>query len=194
MGLRQSKKDKTRLQLLEVALALFARHGFEATTINEIAAEVEVSPRTLLRYFPTKEDIVVSWVEESMSAFLASVQSRAKNEPAQAVLIASARELLALYESRKEFYLALERAIASSPQISARKHAMTASLADQVATIIKSGSSLGTYDNALHRSLYPNVIFAMIRVVITQWANNNGEADLQTLFSEALALVSFSLQ
>lgn len=192
MGLRQSKKDKTRLQLLEVALELFGRQGFEATTINEIAAAVEVSSRTLLRYFPTKEDIVVSWVEESMSTFLASVQHRVAREPAHIALIASSRELLGLYELRKDFYLALERAIAASPQVSARKHEMTANLAERIALIIKPAPSANAYEDNLQGIILPNVIFSIIRVVISQWAHSNGETDLQALFSKALELVSFS--
>lgn len=192
LGLRQSKKDKTRLQLLEAALDLFSRQGFEATTINEIAAVVEISPRTLLRYFPTKEDIVVSWVEESMSAFLAGVQRRAALAPIQTVLLTSAREMLALYDSRKEFYLAIERAIASSPQISARKYEMTAKLADEVSAVIKPNAISDEADDNLQYQLYPQVLFTLIRVVIKQWVKKEGKADLEALFNEAVALLKFS--
>lgn len=192
MGLRQSKKDKTRLQLLEVALELFGRQGFEATTINEIAAAVEVSSRTLLRYFPTKEDIIVSWVEESMSTFLTSVQNRVAREPAHIALIASARELLDIYGLRKDFYLSLERAIAASPQISARKHEMTSILAEEISLIIKSNTSDNSHDKNLTSLILPNVIFSILRVVITQWARSNGETDLQEDFTKAINFVRFS--
>lgn len=192
MGLRQSKKDKTRLKLLEVALELFGRQGFEATTINEIAAAVEVSSRTLLRYFPTKEDIIVSWVEESMSTFLTSVQNRVSREPAHIALIASARELLDIYGLRKDFYLSLERAIAASPQISARKHEMTSILAEEISLIIKSNTSDNSHDKNLNILILPNVIFSILRVVITQWARSNGETDLQEDFTKAINFVRFS--
>ncbi|WP_199101503.1 TetR/AcrR family transcriptional regulator [Aquitalea sp. ASV11] len=191
LGLRQSKKDKTRLKLLEAALLLFGQQGFEVTNINQIAATVEISPRTLLRYFPTKEDIVLSWLEESMSGFLAGLVHRAEQEPIMDALISSARELLALYASRKDFYLSLERVIESSPQISARKHAMTAQLADEVADIIAKKVSTESPQLSLERHLYPNVLFAIIRVVVTQWVRHDGKADLQILFSDALLLVQF---
>ncbi|GGL22712.1 acyl-CoA-like ligand-binding transcription factor [Nocardia jinanensis] len=59
-GLRERKKQRTRLAIQEQALALFGRDGYENTTIKQIAAAAEVSERTFFRYFPTKED-VVTW-------------------------------------------------------------------------------------------------------------------------------------
>ncbi|MFC5946574.1 TetR/AcrR family transcriptional regulator, partial [Micromonospora harpali] len=48
-GLRERKKQKTRLALIDAALDLFLRQGYEATTVDQIAAAVEISPRTFFR-------------------------------------------------------------------------------------------------------------------------------------------------
>ncbi|QBS43070.1 TetR family transcriptional regulator [Nocardia sp. CS682] len=58
-GLRERKKQKTRLRIIEVALNLCDAQGFDATTVEQIANAADVSPRTINRYFDSKEDIVL---------------------------------------------------------------------------------------------------------------------------------------
>jgi AcrR family transcriptional regulator len=58
-GLRERKKARTRASLREHAFRLFREQGYQATTVEKIAAAAEVSPSTFFRYFPTKEDLVL---------------------------------------------------------------------------------------------------------------------------------------
>ena len=58
-GLRERKKQKTRWAIQDHAMRLFAEQGYEATTVDQIAAAAEISPSTFFRYFKTKEDVVV---------------------------------------------------------------------------------------------------------------------------------------
>lgn len=191
MGLRERKKDKTRLQLLEAALELIGRQGFEITTISQIAAAVDVSSRTVLRYFPTKEDVIVNWVEDGMAIFLSTLEERPADEPAHLSLLASAREMLKSYEARSEFYLTIERVIASSSAISARKQEMSAELGAQISAALATRSKTSTAATLTHH-LYPMVVFSMVRVAIQTWVAQDGKCSLLELFDDAAALIEFS--
>lgn len=107
MGLREDKKDRTRAQLLEAALDLIHKRGFEETTVADIAAAVSVSPRTLLRYFPTKEDVIVSWVQDGMTIVRAELTERLASEPPVVALLAAARTML--WRSMKVAFLSRHR-------------------------------------------------------------------------------------
>jgi AcrR family transcriptional regulator len=59
-GLRERKKARTRATIQREALRLFQRDGYAATSIEAIAEAAEVSPSTFFRYFPSKEDVVLT--------------------------------------------------------------------------------------------------------------------------------------
>ncbi len=66
LGLRERKKQRTRATLIDAAVELCERQGFERTTVDQIAAIADVSPRTFSRYFATKDAIANALIDEAI--------------------------------------------------------------------------------------------------------------------------------
>ena len=88
-GLRERKKRQTRVDLIEAALTLSARQGYEATTVGQIADAAEVSARTFARYFPTKDGVILALLSDLTEAVNAELeQVRLEVAPLGALLTA----------------------------------------------------------------------------------------------------------
>ena len=71
-GLRERKKRQTRIALSWAAIRLTVERGLDNVRVEDIAAEVGVSPRTFNNYFSSKgEAIAARHLERSLSAVLA---------------------------------------------------------------------------------------------------------------------------
>ncbi|PSO33898.1 TetR/AcrR family transcriptional regulator [Bradyrhizobium sp. MOS002] len=79
-GLRARKQQATRERLARAAMVLFLERGFEATTIDDIAAAADVSRRSFFHYFASKEDVVAAWQEGAAAALVAEVVARPAGE------------------------------------------------------------------------------------------------------------------
>jgi AcrR family transcriptional regulator len=67
LGLRERKKQRTRATLMDAAVELCERQGFERTTVDQIAAVADVSPRTFSRYFATKDAIALALIDNAVT-------------------------------------------------------------------------------------------------------------------------------
>jgi len=123
LGLRERKKQRTRATLIDAAVELCERQGFDRTTVDQIAAIADVSPRTFSRYFATKDAIALALVDEILdrTAVELNRQPRGMNH-FEALL----RAYLAMAESAKvaaagelsaERVMCIVRIILSSPAL-----------------------------------------------------------------------------
>jgi AcrR family transcriptional regulator len=94
-GLRERKKQRTRQAIATAALRLFAERGYEETTIADIAAAADVSPRTFFSYFPSKEDVVFAEIDDR----LAEVAERLRRTPGETPMETIRRSIVDVLEA-----------------------------------------------------------------------------------------------
>ena len=75
-SLRARRKRETRDSIMRCAYHHFQVHGYKEARLEDIAACAGISKRTVLRYFPSKEDIAVAFAEDSFDAFASAVAHR----------------------------------------------------------------------------------------------------------------------
>jgi len=75
-GLRERKKRETRDAITRAAWRLFARRGFDAVTVADIARAAKVSEKTVFNYFPAKEDLVFGAGMQRVAALIEAVSAR----------------------------------------------------------------------------------------------------------------------
>jgi len=123
-GLREQKKQKTRLAISRVATELFIARGFDAVTVAEVAEAAEVSVNTVFNYFAAKEDLMFDQSEVLEHGLAQIVRARGVGESALDALERSflrvARERTGPFRARNihPFVATVE----ASPALRARVH------------------------------------------------------------------------
>lgn len=75
-SLRERKKAAMRTRLIAVSQRLFAAQGYHETTLDQICAEVEVTPQTLLRYFESKAHLAVAPTLDAVDRIIEALGER----------------------------------------------------------------------------------------------------------------------
>src|SRR5689334_6361881 len=86
MGLRESKKLRTRREIADRAMQLFAQRGFDRVTVAEVAGAAGVSEKTVYNYFPSKEDLFFDEVPAREAGLVDAIRSRSEGESILAAL------------------------------------------------------------------------------------------------------------
>lgn len=121
---RESKKRETRQRISDVATKLFFSRGFEAVTLDEIAAAAKVSKMTVFNYFARKEDLMLDREDDlKLLFFREALRARPKGQPPLEALRRLVAELQAQqhpFSSIHSHAVAWWRVIADSPSLKAR--------------------------------------------------------------------------
>jgi AcrR family transcriptional regulator len=172
-GWRAEKKERTRRILVDVALELFERHGYDATSVEEVAAAGGVSPRTVFRYFPAKHDLLFADGGRAIGVLSEAVTSRPAGESNCQVLRAMAVEhanVMADATMQRR-----SSVIARNPGL--RAHALVFREAMGIAI----GDALAERDDSLDRSiarLYGQVAAVALGRAIVIWIEQGADGNL----------------
>ena len=169
---------RSREAVIDAALALFAVHGFDNTTTDEIATRAGVSPRTFFRYFETKESVVFhrdyGFMRSFAGAYLEQPMSMSDYEALRVAMVAQAQGFSVL-RSRIETYRA---AVRSSPVLVGLEHRQFDDHAKTITAAITSRRRDASPEDA--RAL-ASIALAMFQRALHRWLESTPHVELSDL-------------
>ncbi|MGW7679604.1 TetR/AcrR family transcriptional regulator [Kribbella sp. NPDC054772] len=195
-GLRERKKQETRIALSWAAVRLTVERGYGNVRIEDIAAEAGVSLRTFRNYFDSKADAIAAREVDRSLRIAEELRARPADEPLWTALRVAIEAHFALGEEGHggrrppdEKWLTGIRLMMTEPALQgavARAYAragdeLTAAIADRTGT------------SGLYPRLVSEVINATRGVVTAEWLRADPPRSVADLLSEALDLVAAGL-
>ncbi|MER8011479.1 TetR family transcriptional regulator [Streptomyces sp. SLBN-31] len=190
LGLRERKKIKTREAIRTATYALIGEQGYDATTIEQIAERAEVSPSTVFRYFPTKEDIVLT--DEYDPLMLEELRAR----PADESWMDSVRYVM---------HRAMDVMMTEDPEVARTRAHLSAQVPAVRARMVESMSQTGRLlreaiaersglaADSLEVRVYAMSLVGGLMEANMCWAENGFRDDLRDLVDRALDVLEHGL-
>jgi AcrR family transcriptional regulator len=187
-SLRERNKARTRAELEEAAVALFASRGFDRVTVDDIAAASGVSRRTFFRYFDSKEDVLLADQAQRLVDLRAAFVDRPPDEP----LVAAVRKALLViadaYEDERPTMFVKIRLIFSTPSVMARNLERQVAWENTLAELIAERLGVDVATSLEARVLGTSAI-AAVRAAVGVWLDSGGAANLHDVCAEALDIL-----
>ncbi|HEX2040795.1 MAG TPA: TetR/AcrR family transcriptional regulator [Acidimicrobiales bacterium] len=188
--LRQRKKDQTRARLIEVSQRLFDEQGYDATTVEQICKEAEVSSPTLLVYFASKERLALASDYDTLADFRAGVEDPARGESTIELWRAHVERQARLGEHDPRAYLRYWRFVTSSPVLV--RGALT--LVQDYESVVAEGlgRDFGTDARTdLGTLLFAQALVSASQFAVQRWVQEEGTGDL---CASCVAAVDFVIE
>jgi AcrR family transcriptional regulator len=183
IGLRERKKLKTRAAIQREAMRLFLDRGFSATTIEDIAEAVEISPSTFFNYFESKEDVV--FADELDPLILAAFDAQpAENNPIHRLRMAMRTVFGHLTPEQDKMMRERMQLMASTPELRGAMLSQFADIVDQIAHLLAPRVGRKRDDFAVHNlagAVLGVLLAAMLAII------DNPKADMLKVVDQALA-------
>jgi AcrR family transcriptional regulator len=191
-GLRERKKARTREAIINAAIDLFEQQGYDATTVEEIAAAADVSERTFFRYFESKLDVVMAQKTDATPDLEAHLANRPPGErPLEAfrqVLLEELGELLAGDELRVRQFQVVMR----TPALRSFAHEHFNEHRDELARAFAKRMELP--DDALAPQVMATAAAGVVWTVVDRWvADGAAPARLAPLLEKGFRLLATGL-
>jgi AcrR family transcriptional regulator len=183
-GLRERKKQKTRWAIQEHALRLFAEQGYDATTVDQIAAAAEISSSTFFRYFKTKEDVVI---EDQYDPILADAfAAQPADRPPLAALRQAVRQAFRGIDQveQKKIFERTKLSL-SVPALRARTLENFTSTVDLIGAAVAARTGRAAGDAEVR--VFAGAVVGALIAAIQLWVDTDGERPLLELIDGALA-------
>ena len=160
--------DKRRL-LLEAAVRVFARRGFHAARVGDIAEEAGVAHGLLYHYFSSKEEVLETIFRETWADLLAAVRDvEESGEPAQEQLRQVAAILLRSWRRDPDLVRVLVRGVARSSELDRRVGDVGDAFA-AIERIVRRGQETGELRPELDARLTSVIFYGAIEELLTGW-------------------------
>jgi AcrR family transcriptional regulator len=182
-GLRERKKAETRRRLMSAAVRLAADRGWAETTVEDIAAAADVSPRTFFRYFPTKVDALFGDEPERMAMLERALRERGPGESVLAAVRRGVLEWLTLFMDDPHLYVARARLAFENPDILGPALVRFAYLEDVVAAA--AAEELRADAKELKPRLIGAATTAAIRSTSQTWVAREAQGDPRELVNQS---------
>lgn len=157
------KQEAKRRQILDAAIACFARKGFHGTSTNEICAAAGMSPGNLFHYFPNKSALIAAIAEEDRNEMNARFARLAEEDDAIAAIETLATELLS--QSADPVYARISVEIAAETMSNSEIGGLFAEnetrIKADLATLLQRGIDQGQIDPALKPELAATWLIAL---------------------------------
>jgi AcrR family transcriptional regulator len=186
LGLRERKKLKTRRSIQEHALRLFREQGYEATTVEQIAEAAEVSPSTFFRYYPTKEDTVLS--DEYDPLIVSTLRAQPPELSPAAAAHNTLHELVGgMLAADRQRILERSRLMLSVSSLRTRQWDQMHQTRDLLTQALAERLDRSPAD--LEVRWFAAAVLSVWETSITTWVENDGQGDLLAMLDEAIAFL-----
>lgn len=179
--------ERTRQLIAETALELFNQHGFDHTTVEQIAAAAEIGPRTLYRYFPTKEALIVQFVQSHLTAALDQLKAQPDETPLPEALYAVVDSVVASTAANAPRVLAAYELAARTPSVRAQFSELWWNWRTEVAAEISRRNRGKPSD--LASDMGAMLCTGAIDTSVRAWVAGGGRANMRRLVNRSLEML-----